>query len=47
MAGVFEEAVYEAGRDRFGLATRLVLFTDGVTEAGQSRTATSSATIGW
>ena len=34
IAGVFEDAVYEAGQVRLRPGDRLVLFTDGVTEAG-------------
>jgi sigma-B regulation protein RsbU (phosphoserine phosphatase) len=34
VAGVFEEAVYEAGEVRLRPGDRLILFTDGVTEAG-------------
>ena len=36
IAGVFEEAVYEAGQVRLRPGDRLVLFTDGVTEAGSN-----------
>jgi sigma-B regulation protein RsbU (phosphoserine phosphatase) len=35
VAGVFEEALYEAGEVRLRPGDRLVLFTDGVTEAGE------------
>ena len=34
IAGVFEEAAYEAGQVQLRPGDRLVLFTDGVTEAG-------------
>ena len=34
IAGVFEDAVYEAGQVRLRPGDRLVLFTDGITEAG-------------
>ena len=34
VAGVFEDAAYESGQVRLGPGDRLVLFTDGVTEAG-------------
>ena len=39
IAGVFEEAVYEAGQVRLRPGDRLVLFTDGVTEAGSNHDA--------